>query len=336
MVEAVARVDRLVKEILASSGQHSRLLKCSICAKFCSKVNIKRHLLTHMDIPYKCGQCSVYFHLKSELDYHMEERHSNKEYVCDDCGGVYKAQKALKEHILIKHSQNRLAYCCDVCGKQFNRLRHYMDHMNVHKDVSPWVCNDCGRSYKNRSAFSRHVSECGRDTAAQCDHCSKLYKTRRLLHQHIKSEHSGDQYLCECGNAFKNRSARMRHRKMCLVYQEGDTFNNDSKDDNTYLDPSTGVLIDETNKNPDETSSTEATITSTSLGSALSGNVAILFETAPSYASVCSNTEVKELIVVSDVENVDNQVAPGEILEVRVIPKAEVSRTSNYENNDEG
>lgn len=317
-----------MKDLLAASGKDTKLISCTFCSKLCSKVNIKRHMLTHMDIPYKCGRCSAYFHLKKHFDRHMLEKHNSKDYVCDLCGTKYRSPNALKEHIQIKHSNLRLAYSCEVCGKDFNRLRHYEDHMNVHKKVNPWVCNNCDRTYKNRSALSRHISECGKQTENRCMECGQLYKTKHSLHEHVKREHSNVRYPCKCGIIFRSRSARMRHRKVCQDYiKELTTMEAKTQVKNSeILDPAAGFITKESQEvNTQKLAPSSSQIP---LSTVVTGDVTVYLETTSnSEACELDQSSFTELVVVSEdsVGGVNKQIMPGEILQVAMIGETEIN-----------
>lgn len=323
VASAVSKVNSIVKKLLAASQADSKFLRCSYCSKLRSKTNIKRHLLTHMDIPYKCGHCSLFFHQKKLLDEHMEERHNSKVYVCNSCGTKYRSANALKEHIQIKHTSCGLAYNCELCGKQFNRQGHYEDHMNVHKKVNPWACKLCNRTYKNRSALNRHMSECGKNVTNTCEHCGQIYKTRHSLHEHSRREHANVSYLCKCGNTFKSRTTRMRHRRVCEVYQkELVDANTAATDDSSEsrgqesLDPATGIFHKESSSSTD-----------IPLSAVVSGDVTIYFESSSSTSNVCEldGSSLTELVVVEDnTETASKQIVTGDILDVSMVSESEV------------
>ena len=243
VINAEAEIDAIKKQLLTASDKNVKNLTCTFCPKVLTKTSLKRHLMTHMDIPYKCSSCSVYFHTKSQFEKHMRDRHVNKSFSCDQCGARYHKQTALKEHQLIKHSNQHLAFSCETCGKQFNRLSHYEDHLNVHKKVNPWVCSNCKRAYKSRWSCLRHVSECGISNGNHCEQCGQVCKTKQSLHEHIKRHHKNITYLCTCGCNFKTRCDRMRHRKACQTYKhEMSALDDQLCSKNETLDPVTGIV----------------------------------------------------------------------------------------------
>ncbi|XP_053407043.1 zinc finger protein 37-like isoform X2 [Mercenaria mercenaria] len=216
----------LLTEALRSSksGKESSKTDFSVCPK-CEKrvrnTNMRRHLFSHLDLPYRCTRCSGYFKSQDELERHREEKHVG-EFICSYCGVKYRFKNSLTEHIQTRHEGTAKMYQCTVCGVKMCRKSHMDDHMNIHNNVNPYSCKSCSKSYKNKSAYKRHMKDCGSGIKYVCSECGQIYKSSTGLQDHLKRCHddtNSHMFPCVCGGSFRTRSARCRHRIHCEKYQ---------------------------------------------------------------------------------------------------------------------
>lgn len=83
--------------------EQSHLMKiCSICGKFISAPNMKKHITTHTDPPV----------------------------ACKECGKICKNNESLRGHIILHKGINRK---CKICGEAFTERAAYVAHMKTHK-----------------------------------------------------------------------------------------------------------------------------------------------------------------------------------------------------------
>lgn len=216
----------LLTEALKSSPSGKETAKnefsvCPQCGKSIKNTNMRRHLLSHLDLPYRCTRCTIFFRSEAELETHRQEKHIG-EFVCSYCGMAYRFKNSLTEHIHMRHEGRTKMYECTVCGVKMCRKSHLDDHMNVHNNINPYSCDNCSKSYKNKSAYKRHLKDCGSGNKYVCDECGQLYKSAAGLLDHSKRCHDKtNSYLfyCVCESGFKTRAARCRHRLHCEKYQ---------------------------------------------------------------------------------------------------------------------
>lgn len=217
----------LLTEALKSSPSGKETAKsefsvCPQCKKSIRNTSMRRHLLSHLDLPYRCTRCTLFFTSEAALEKHRQEKHIG-EFVCRYCGMEYRFKNSLAEHIQTRHLGTAKMYECPVCGVKMCRKSHMDDHMNVHNNVNPYSCEICGKSYKNKSAYKRHLKDCGSGNKYICDECGQIYKSATGLQDHSKRCHDKTfSYLCYCvcRRSFKTRASRCRHRLQCDIYKK--------------------------------------------------------------------------------------------------------------------
>lgn len=214
---------------------------CPQCEKSVRNTGIRRHLLGHLNLPHKCGRCTIYFNTAAELEAHKVSKHMG-EYICSYCGMKYRHRNSLNEHIQKQHEGTAKVFECEICGVRMCRQRHLDDHMNTHKNLNPYTCSKCGKSYKNKCAYKRHSKNCGSSVKHACEQCGQLYTTTLGLRDHIKRCHEGRyDFRCVCGVDFKTRSARCRHRQYCEAFQ---LTKNSINNRNGSVNKNNGVVVE--------------------------------------------------------------------------------------------
>ncbi|XP_060596131.1 zinc finger protein 2-like isoform X1 [Ruditapes philippinarum] len=217
---------QLLTEALRSSksGKESSktdFAECPHCQKRIRNTNLRRHMLMHLGLPFRCTRCSSYYKSQDELEKHRLEKHVG-EFICKYCGLKYRFKNSLTEHIQTRHEGTAKMYECSVCGVKMCRKSHMDDHMNIHNNVNPYNCQNCSKSYKNKSAFKRHMKDCGSGIKHVCNACGQIYKSSVGLQDHIRRCHdetNSYMFSCVCKASFKTRSARCRHRIHCESYK---------------------------------------------------------------------------------------------------------------------
>ena len=68
-------------------------------------------------------------------------------------GGVWK----LKKHILKEHQEVENEKSCSICLKKLSLSCSLAAHMEMHKELFPWVCRPCGGKFENLTQFVIHV-----------------------------------------------------------------------------------------------------------------------------------------------------------------------------------
>jgi len=173
------------KSILTWDNSHSENLnefKCNVCGKHCSCVTtMKRHKKLH----------------------HKPTRHSKS-----------KSGRDIEVKVKARSTELSKPYVCQICNKEFARMRSVKLHMIEHSSVNCFDCPDCEGQFDSVSAFRSH--RVLHRNAIQCVHCSK-YFSRTYITQHMLQEHSGQTceerpyVCCDCGISYTQKYFLTRH-----------------------------------------------------------------------------------------------------------------------------
>lgn len=102
----------------------------------------------------------------------------SKETTCKLCGKLVRNMKRhLKSHIE-----------CDVCGKQFNRIRHYRQHQIMHTGIKYYHCDLCDKSFGRHDTLAKHRRTHSGERLFNCEVCAKYFSRRDHLAQHWLSK----------------------------------------------------------------------------------------------------------------------------------------------------
>lgn len=114
--------------------KHTKRLSChhypEFTCEYCSKIiigsaNYKIHLRFHQKIyPYECDKCAKGFMIAAHLTTHVQTKHENKRYICEEpqCGKFFQSHQSLKSHMYVHLGS--MPYCCEYCERMFpNRGR---------------------------------------------------------------------------------------------------------------------------------------------------------------------------------------------------------------------
>ena len=140
---------------------------------------------------YTCSQCNFTTQIKSDLEFHVYQRHenvqkSNELYTCDICPFVTEIEKDLKRHSRLKHKQVR-EYKCPMCDYkspiQPNVKRHYL---TMHEKVRAFKCDFCPKEYTTKSMLQTHMATKHDFNAPKykCDVCDFTTPHRNSMNRH--------------------------------------------------------------------------------------------------------------------------------------------------------
>ncbi|XP_063406810.1 uncharacterized protein LOC134690715 [Mytilus trossulus] len=103
---------------------------------------------------------------------------------------------------------------CDICGKQYARLKQLTTHKKYHSDKRPYECSvvECDKKFKLASDLSRHMRIHTNSRPYKCNYCDKTFTqcSSRNLHHRV---HTGEKpYKCkECGASFIQSGSLTNH-----------------------------------------------------------------------------------------------------------------------------
>lgn len=176
---------------------------CKICGKrLTTTCALRTHVeQVHMKIkPFQCDQCPIGFTSQKSLEKHLTEKHGpdgpvnkwQKSAVCNQCGGKYKDQPALDNHIKRMHETVHKPIQCEKCDSVLSNPTSYKLHMRrshlghnhlkcpwpgctlvfkdsawkakvhysaIHKGVKPYGCKMCpGQSWMHSEDVAFHIA----------------------------------------------------------------------------------------------------------------------------------------------------------------------------------
>ncbi|KAF7394747.1 hypothetical protein HZH66_007921 [Vespula vulgaris] len=217
---------------------------CAHCPKsFRVKSLLKQHMCSHSGIrPYVCDICGASYNRRGNMGQHRkthfviengEPRLVKEGIRCSICRKKVKSLLMLKYH-LAKHSGEKKAYVCTVCGKCFSTGSQLKVHQFLHTGERPYTCSVCGKGFRTEAIMKQHyLALHTNDYPHECPFCDRKFKRLQSLIVH-KRTHTGERpYPCPiCGRAFAQKGDMMKHTK--IHNPSGD--NKRVKNENRYLE----------------------------------------------------------------------------------------------------
>jgi KRAB domain-containing zinc finger protein len=162
------------------------------------------------------GECSIFgakFQNHSAMRRHVN-KHSNKVFVCEDCGNHYKNNDTLIAHQKKEHPEKFKRYTCNDCGKNFNSNEGLQEHVYHNNSTEKrYKCDMCSCAFKLNGQLTRHVIAVHRETAHFCNICNLSASDPYHLTQY-KKKHQGLKYFFILFNVF----AAFVIRKLLLLF----------------------------------------------------------------------------------------------------------------------
>ena len=158
-----------------------KLCPCPQCGLFVQERSLQRHIFSkHTIVELKnCPKCAYGHKNVKEVERHYARVHTETLITnCSFCGAM---TKNLKRHLIMsqcdKNREEKIAYQCDDCGKQFSMQMNLEKHMkNIHENIKNQKCPDC--SYCTYSGYNLrlHANKVHRGKKPmkeKCLHCGK-------------------------------------------------------------------------------------------------------------------------------------------------------------------
>ncbi|KAL4232727.1 hypothetical protein ACF0H5_007415 [Mactra antiquata] len=149
-----------------------------------NKIEDKRH---------NCDKCSYMTNVKSNLNRHVKEMHSDVRYQCPICKKTYKGKHNAKMHEILAHS-NQIK--CDKCDKKFSSLSGLRNHSkSAHRKESLYKCQTCKRSFLYKSHYMGHMNKHNDTKPFACKKCEKPFSYKTACQVHEKNCNNGNFYM---------------------------------------------------------------------------------------------------------------------------------------------
>ncbi|KAM3916777.1 zinc finger protein 142 [Leptodactylus fuscus] len=149
-------ISYLSKHMLThSTDKNYMCTECGYITKWKHYLNV--HMRKHSgDLRYHCNQCSYRCHRADQLSSH-KLRHQGKTLICEICGFGCKRKTELQKHMQVKHSQSGpiTMYQCQHCSYQTKYKQTMRNHENgKHTKQREFCCALCSfRTFSNTSLF---------------------------------------------------------------------------------------------------------------------------------------------------------------------------------------
>jgi hypothetical protein len=220
-------------------------LRCKICEATLSITSLVDHITALHDakcdhsilnilLPFKivkdrneCPICLKPFVYFARLLGHMNDEHSNSEYLCDICGRTFINKINHTIHMSRYHRLHKCTDCndefqtiaklrlhqssihglktykCTICGEKFSSHYKKQKHsMKVHG--GGFSCSFCGLQVTKNSHLINHINRSHlKEKKVQCNVCNERFFNNTLLKIHM-AKHAGlRNFHCDiCGKAF--------------------------------------------------------------------------------------------------------------------------------------
>ena len=127
---------------------------------------------------------------------HKKTKHGNVEHKCDLCGENFQYLRHLVRH---QDNHQNLKSNCKLCEKQFSREYILREHeRKEHGLEQPGVfqvkenkiivsCSECGKHFTQSKHLTRHKATVHGGESFPCDNCQKNFSRRDKLNAHKKN-----------------------------------------------------------------------------------------------------------------------------------------------------
>lgn len=170
---------------------------------------------------YQCGMCQKWYGTKRRLSehnlkYHRQARLASMRYECRICSKNFQSQKfrSMHERGVHQNAETKL-YECKLCPETFRHPFNLQGHMNVHKELTPFVCEYCGRGFTMAKYLRTHRNRHTHEREFVCEICKKQFNYKSNLSSHMltHSDLKVKKYPCnECDRSFADSRDIRRHR----------------------------------------------------------------------------------------------------------------------------
>ncbi|XP_052076751.1 zinc finger protein ZFP2-like isoform X1 [Mytilus californianus] len=152
----------------------------------------------------------------------------DKPLTCDICCKEFNKMRLLQVHMRTHTGEQ--PYTCDICCKEFKGKKVFLIHMRTHTGEKPYKCDICCIGFKGKKVFLIHMRTHTGEKPYKCDICSKGFIGETKLQLHMRT-HTGEKpYKCDiCCKAFGRRTSLTRHRNIHHGHLQSQIPKNDKR-----------------------------------------------------------------------------------------------------------
>ena len=146
----------------------------------------------------------------------IEEKTTEENFTCKQCGLQYSQKNMMKEHMMTSHLQNvDRKYPCNQCDKKFSAIKDLQEHTDVQHDGLRVSCNICNKQFTKMSHLREHIKSVHQGVRHPCNQCEKQYTTKSGLKEHTMIKHEGLRFPCsQCAFRTKDRRNIVEHMRL--------------------------------------------------------------------------------------------------------------------------
>ncbi|XP_041424219.1 uncharacterized protein LOC108719648 [Xenopus laevis] len=158
-----------------------------------------------------CPVCGIFFHRKSQLEYHQNIHTGEKPFQCSECGRSFALKGQLRKHKGV-HARDR-RFSCTECGKCFSHKSNLRNHHKIHTGERPFACTECGKSFSQKSHLQSHQRSHTGEKPHVCTECGRCFSLKSNLVAHEKKHKHMKTFACsECKKTFSDMDELRIHR----------------------------------------------------------------------------------------------------------------------------
>ncbi|CAL4181883.1 unnamed protein product [Meganyctiphanes norvegica] len=193
-------------------------LKCDLCTKtFLNPEKMVAHKLWHDgdENPYKCTDCGKGFNNLYTMRMHSITHTDDRPFICEICAKGFKVKTYLNEHFREFHSDDK-HHKCTTCEFSTASKKVINRHMLKHMDEKPFQCTKCEVSCKTQNSLKRHMEIHSSEKLHSCEKCGKAFLRKCNLKNHMYSHNDKEdkQFACTlCDTKFSRKIGLSTHMK---------------------------------------------------------------------------------------------------------------------------
>ncbi|XP_065290848.1 oocyte zinc finger protein XlCOF15-like isoform X1 [Dermacentor albipictus] len=140
---------------------------------------------------------------------------SNAVFRCFSCGYCFTSQLYLDRHRRANHIEElELKYRCSSCRFSTNKKFNMTEHEKLHMGERPFACDVCHRNFPRIRDLRAHSASHANGKTFDCPACGKRFAWPSSMYRHRQAQHRDGPkpHVCpECGKQFARKDSVRKH-----------------------------------------------------------------------------------------------------------------------------